>query len=235
MSGLGTGPYWIDPYDESGGFPDVSLAMKEPNGLLAVGGNLTPKRLLDAYNKGIFPWYTIGDPILWWSPDPRLILHLDDFKLRKSLKKRMKHFEVRFDTAFEEVLKRCSAVHRPGQHGTWLQPELIEAMTELHALGRAHSVEAYFEGELVGGLYGVTVGSVFCGESMFATKNDASKVAFAVLVEKLKEWGYTFIDAQVPTDHLKSLGAIEVYRDYFLQLFYENRDKDVAENAWRRY
>ena len=188
-----------------------------------------------AYREGIFPWYAKGDPILWWSPDPRLILHLDDFKLRKSLKKRMKHFEVRFDTAFEEVLNRCSAVHRPGQEGTWLQPDLIEAMTALHALGRAHSVEAYYEGELVGGLYGVTVGTVFCGESMFAAKNDASKVAFAVLVEKLKEWGYVFIDAQVPTDHLKSLGAIEVYRDYFLQLFYENRDKDVSDSAWRAY
>jgi leucyl/phenylalanyl-tRNA---protein transferase len=219
---------------------DYNLSFPHPNeanedGMLAYGGDLGPSRLYLAYREGIFPWYAKGDPILWWSPDPRLILHLDDFRLRKSLKKRMKHFEVRFDTAFEEVLHRCSAVYRPGQQGTWLQPELIEAMTELHALGRAHSVEAYYEGELVGGLYGVTVGKVFCGESMFATKSDASKVAFAVLVEKLKEWGYTFIDAQVPTEHLKSLGAIEVYRDYFLELFYENRDKDVADDAWRMY
>ncbi len=214
-------------------FPHPNEANED--GIVAFGGDLNPTRLYRAYREGIFPWYAKGDPILWWSPDPRLILHLEDFKLRKSLQKRMKHFEVRFDTAFEEVLNRCSAVHRPGQEGTWLQPELIEAMIELHALGRAHSVEAYYEGELVGGLYGVTVGRVFCGESMFATKNDASKVAFAVLVEKLKEWGYAFIDAQVPTDHLKSLGAIEVYRDYFLQLLYENRDKDVSDNAWKVY
>lgn len=214
-------------------FPHPNEANED--GIVAFGGDLNPTRLYKAYREGIFPWYAKGDPILWWSPDPRLILHLDDFKLRKSLQKRMKHFDVRFDTAFEEVLNRCSSVYRPGQEGTWLQPELIEAMTALHALGRAHSVEAYYEGELVGGLYGVTVGRVFCGESMFAAKSDASKVAFAVLVEKLKEWGYAFIDAQVPTDHLKSLGAIEVYRDYFLKLLYENRDKDVAEDAWRMY
>lgn len=214
-------------------FPHPSEANED--GIVAFGGDLSPSRLYLAYREGIFPWYAKGDPILWWSPDPRLILHLDDFKLRKSLKKRMKHFEVRFDTAFTEVLKKCASMHRPGQNGTWLQPELIEAMTVLHSLGRAHSVEAYYEGELVGGLYGVTVGRVFCGESMFATKNDASKVAFAVLIEKLKAWGYAFVDAQVPTEHLKSLGAIEVYRDYFLQLLYENRDKEVSEDAWKVY
>ncbi len=203
------------------------------DGIVAYGGDLSPSRLYLAYREGIFPWYAKNDPILWWSPDPRLILHLEDFKLRKSLKKRMKQFEVRFDTAFTEVLQKCAGVHRPGQEGTWLQPELIEAMSVLHALGRAHSVEAYYEGELVGGLYGVTVGRVFCGESMFATRSDASKAAFAVLVEKLKAWGYAFIDAQVPTEHLKSLGAIEVYRDYFLKLLYENRDEPVSEDAWQ--
>ncbi len=219
---------------------DYTLRFPHPNeanedGIVAYGGDLSPSRLLLAYREGIFPWYAKGDPILWWSPDPRLILHLDDFKLRKSLKKRMKHFEVRFDTAFEEVLERCSSIHRPGQNGTWLQPELIEAMTALHALGKAHSVEAYYEGELVGGLYGIGVGAVFCGESMFAEKSDASKVAFAVLIGKLKEWGYAFVDAQVPTEHLKSLGAIEVYRDYFLKLLYEYRDADVSEEAWKNY
>ena len=147
----------------------------------------------------------------------------------------MKHFEVRFDTAFTEVLEACATVHRPGQQGTWLQPELIEAMSMLNSLGKAHSVEAYYKGELVGGLYGVSVGAVFCGESMFAKKSDASKVAFAVLIEKLKEWGYAFVDAQVPTEHLKSLGAIEVYRDYFLKLLYENRDKEVSPDAWKTY
>ncbi len=219
---------------------DYQLVFPHPDeanedGIVAYGGDLSPSRLYLAYREGIFPWYSAGDPILWWSPDPRLILHLDDFKLRPSLKKRMKHFEVRFDTAFTEVLQACASVRRPGQQGTWLQPELIEAMSVLHSLGRAHSVEAYYKGELVGGLYGVGVGAVFCGESMFAKKSDASKVAFAVLIEKLKEWGYAFVDAQVPTAHLKSLGAIEVYRDYFLKLLYENRDKEVSPEAWKRY
>ena len=214
-------------------FPHPDEANED--GIVAFGGDLSPSRLYLAYREGIFPWYSAGDPILWWSPDPRLILHLDDFKLRPSLKKRMKHFEVRFDTAFTEVLQACASVHRPGQQGTWLQPELIEAMSVLNSLGKAHSVEAYYKGELVGGLYGISVGAVFCGESMFAKKSDASKVAFAVLIEKLKEWGYAFVDAQVPTAHLKSLGAIEVYRDYFLKLLYENRDKEVSPDAWKRY
>ena len=219
---------------------DYQLVFPHPDeanedGIVAYGGDLSPSRLYLAYREGIFPWYAAGDPILWWSPDPRLILHLDDFRLRPSLKKRMKHFEVRFDTAFTEVLEACATVHRPGQQGTWLQPELIEAMGVLHSLGRAHSVEAYYKGELVGGLYGVSVGAIFCGESMFAKKSDASKVAFSVLIEKLKEWGYAFVDAQVPTEHLKSLGAIEVYRDYFLKLLYENRDKEVSADAWKKY
>ena len=205
------------------------------DGIVAYGGDLSPSRLYLAYREGIFPWYSAGDPILWWSPDPRLILHLDDFKLRPSLKKRMKHFEVRFDTAFVEVLQACASVPRPGQQGTWLQPELIEAMSVLNGLGKVHSVEAYYKGELVGGLYGVSVGAVFCGESMFAKKSDASKVAFAVLIGKLKEWGYAFVDAQVPTAHLKSLGAIEVHRDYFLALLYANRDKEVSAEAWKGY
>jgi leucyl/phenylalanyl-tRNA--protein transferase len=214
-------------------FPHPDEANED--GIVAYGGDLSPSRLYLAYREGIFPWYSADDPILWWSPDPRLILHLDDFKLRPSLKKRMKHFDVRFDTAFVEVLQACASVHRPGQHGTWLQSELIEAMSVLNSLGKAHSVEAYYKGELVGGLYGVSVGAVFCGESMFAKKSDASKVAFAVLIGKLKEWGYAFVDAQVPTAHLKSLGAIEVYRDYFLELLYANRDKEVSAEAWKVY
>ncbi|MCJ7764326.1 MAG: leucyl/phenylalanyl-tRNA--protein transferase [Thiovulaceae bacterium] len=212
-------------------FPHPDEANED--GIVAYGGDLSPSRLYLAYREGIFPWYGPGDPIIWWSPDPRLILHLDDFKLRPSLKKRMKHFDVRFDTAFTEVLQACATVHRPGQEGTWLQPELIEAMSVLNGLGKAHSVEAYYKGELVGGLYGVSVGALFCGESMFAKKSDASKVAFAVMIEKLKEWGYAFVDAQVPTLHLKSLGAIEVSRNCFLKLLYSNRDKEVSAEAWK--
>jgi leucyl/phenylalanyl-tRNA---protein transferase len=195
-------------------FPDPSGA--SPEGIVAFGGDLNPSRLLLAYRKGIFPWYAKGDPILWWSPDPRLILELDDFKLRRSLKKRLPRFEIRFDTAFEAVMRRCASKARPGQRGSWILEEVIEAYTELFELGCAHSVEAYLEGVLVGGLYGVSVGRVFCGESMFADVSDASKAALAALVEKLRLWGYDFIDCQVPTEHLKSLGAVEIPRREFL-------------------
>lgn len=195
-------------------FPDPRDASED--GIVAYGGDLSPSRLIRAYQNGIFPWYGADDPILWWSVDPRLILELKDFKLRPSLKKRMKHFTYKFDTAFDEVMRECSKVPRLGQDGTWIQPEIIEAYTVLHGMGKAHSVEAYLDGKLVGGAYGVVVGGVFCGESMFARVSDASKAAFAVLVEHLKHWGYDFIDCQVPTSHLKSLGAKEVAREYFL-------------------
>jgi len=198
------------------------------HGIVAYGGDLSPSRILLAYRSGIFPWYSHGDPILWWSPDPRLILDLDDFKLRKSLRKRLKHFEIRFDTAFEEVMRACATIPRTDQDGSWILEEMIEAYTVLHGMGYAHSVEAYQDGKLVGGLYGVAIGGVFCGESMFATVSDASKVAFAALVAHLKAWGFDFIDAQVPTDHLKSLGAVEVSRGEFLGRLYENRDASVT-------
>lgn len=208
------------------GFPDPEEA--DENGIVAFGGDLTPSRLMLAYRNGIFPWYSKGDPILWWSPDPRLILNLEDFKLRKSLKKRLKHFEIRFDTAFEDVIKQCSAKPRPGQKGSWILPEVIEAYTALHGMGYAHSVEAWQDGELVGGLYGVAVGGIFCGESMFAHVSDASKAALAALVEHLKRQGFELIDAQVPTDHLKSLGAVEVSRVYFMERLRDLAYKDVS-------
>lgn len=205
-------------------FPDPSEAT--PEGILAYGGDLTPSRLMLAYRSGIFPWYSKHDPILWWSPDPRFILELDEFKLRRSLKKRLKQFEYRFDSAFEEVMRECAVIPRPGQQGSWILSEVIEAYTQLHHMGYAHSVEAYQEGKLVGGLYGVAVGGVFCGESMFAKVSDASKAAFAVLIEHLKAWGFDFVDAQVPTEHLKSLGAKEVARDYFLERLEQSRDAE---------
>ena len=207
-------------------FPDPSTATRE--GLLAYGGDLNPSRLMLAYRSGIFPWYSKGDPILWWSPDPRLILNLDDFKLRRSLKKRLKLFEYRFDTAFTEVMRSCSMIDRPGQSGSWILDEVIEAYEVLFGMGYAHSVEAYRDGKLVGGLYGVAVGKVFCGESMFAKVNDASKAAFAVLIAHLKAWGFDFIDCQVPTEHLKSLGAVEVSREEFLTRLKEGRDETVT-------
>jgi len=185
-----------------------------------------------AYRHGIFPWYSAGDPILWWSPNPRLILELDDFKLHRSLRKKIPQFDIRFDSAFSEVIRECSKIPRRQQQGSWIVPEMIEAYEVLHHLGYAHSVEAYQNDVLVGGLYGVGVGKVFCGESMFATVTDASKVAFAVLIEKLKEWGYSFIDCQVPTTHLKSLGAVEVSRDEFIQRLLIDSNETVSEGAW---
>lgn len=211
-------------------FPDPRSANE--NGIVAYGGDLSPNRVLLAYRNGIFPWYAQGDPILWWSPDPRLILDVNDFKLRKSLRKRQKHFDVSIDNDFSGVIRACASIEREGQKGSWILPEMIEAYEELHHRGYAHSVEAYENGELVGGLYGLALGRVFCGESMFAYKSDASKVAFAYLVERLKTWGYDFIDAQVPTEHLKSLGAQEVSREAFLQRLAHNIDLEVDVSAW---
>ncbi|MEA1918446.1 MAG: leucyl/phenylalanyl-tRNA--protein transferase [Campylobacterota bacterium] len=212
-------------------FPDPSTANEA--GIVAWGGDLSPDRLLLAYRSGIFPWYAKGDPILWWSPDPRLILELDDFKLRRSLKKRLKHFEIRIDSAFEAVILACGSVKREGQKGSWILPEVVEAFTTLHQMGHAHSIEAYQDGRLVGGLYGVAMGKVFCGESMFAHVSDASKAAFAYLVEQLTLWGFEFIDAQVPTDHLKSMGAVEVSRELFLDRLKACVHQDVDEHSWK--
>lgn len=206
-------------------FPHPSKAT--PEGIVAYGGDLSPSRLMLAYRSGIFPWYSVGDPILWWSPNPRLILELDEFKLRKSLRKKIPYFEIRFNTAFSDVICACSTTSRGTQKGSWIVPEMIEAYETLHVLGHSHCVEAYQEGILVGGLYGVVVGKVFCGESMFAHVSDASKVAFAVLVERLKVQGCRFIDCQVPTSHLKSLGAKEVSRELFLHYLGEECDKNM--------
>lgn len=211
-------------------FPSPQSA--SPEGIVAYGGDLSPSRIMLAYRNGIFPWYSAGDPILWWSPNPRLILELDDFKLHKSLRKKIPHFEIRFDTAFSEVIRACAQIPRRKQAGSWIVPEMIEAYETLHALGYAHSVEAYQNGELVGGLYGVSVGAVFCGESMFARVSDASKVAFAVLVDHLRQCGYAFIDCQVPTVHLKSLGAIEVSRDVFLEKLARCSNENVSVEGW---
>jgi leucyl/phenylalanyl-tRNA--protein transferase len=212
-------------------FPDPRSA--SPEGIVAYGGDLNASRIMMAYRMGIFPWYGMNDPILWWSPDPRLILELDDFKLHKSLRKKIPNFEIRFDTAFAEVIRACGTMNRPGQKGSWIVPEMIEAYDVLHGMGYAHSVEAYQAGVLVGGLYGVSVGGVFCGESMFAKVSDASKVALAVLIERLREWGYDFIDCQVPTDHLKSLGAKEVSRDIFLERLGMCQEDNLPPNSWK--
>lgn len=213
-----------------------SLEFPHPNsadedGIVAWGGDLNPSRLTKAYQSGIFPWYSKNDPIIWWSVNPRLILELDDFKLSRSLKKSMKKFSYKFDSNFKEVIRNCKNIKREKQNGTWIQNEVVEAYCELFDLGIAHSVESYLDGKLVGGLYGVVVGRVFCGESMFSQVNDASKSAFAVLIEHLKVWGYDFIDCQVPTEHLKSLGAKEVSRDYFLERLYKG-NSSIPSHLW---
>jgi len=197
-------------------FPDPRLASKE--GLIAWGGDLSTDRVLSAYKQGIFPWYNEDDPILWWSPDPRLILYPKDIKISKSLKKSLKKYEVKFNTNFEEVIKQCRDTRVKNQEGTWILKEIIEAYTKLHDSGYVKSVETYFEKELVGGLYGVDLDGVFCGESMFSIKKDASKVALVRLAQKLESEGYKFIDCQIPTDHLKSMGAVEISRDKFLDM-----------------
>lgn len=210
-------------------FPDPESASEE--GIVAYGGDLSPSRILMAYRLGIFPWYSAGDPILWWSPDPRLILELNEFKLHRSLRKKIPQFEIRFNSAFSQVIRECAKMPRRGQIGSWIVPDMVEAYETLHILGYAHSVEAYQAGTLVGGLYGVSVGRVFCGESMFAKVSDASKVAFAVLVEHLKTMGYDFIDCQVPTPHLKSLGAQEISRSDFLERLNNSVENQSVQNG----
>ncbi len=216
-------------------FPDPRSAPKE--GLLAHGGDLSPTRLLEAYRQGIFPWYAAGDPILWWSPDPRLILYPEKFKVRKSFRKvlRNRGFEVRFDTDFESVIHACATVPRRGQKGSWILPEVEEAYTVLHHQGYAHSVEVYLDEALVGGLYGVAVGAVFCGESMFSKVKDASKVAFKALSDVLASRGYDFIDCQLPTDHMIGLGAETISRDRFLTLLQKATRKETQIGSWRHF
>jgi len=199
-------------------FPPVE--MSEPEGLLAVGGDLSVERLLLAYRNGIFPWYSEGYPILWWSPDPRLVLFPDELKVSRSLRQTIKKniYKVTMDTAFDEVIARCAEVHRADDGGTWITDEMRLAYMDLHRAGHAHSVEAWRDGDLVGGLYGVSIGAAFFGESMFHTAPDASKVALVYLVEHLKGKGFELIDCQVTTDFFKRMGAREVPREEFLKL-----------------
>jgi leucyl/phenylalanyl-tRNA--protein transferase len=202
-----------DPYSD---FPDVRLAELEPNGLLAVGGDLSAIRLINAYRHGIFPWFSEGEPILWWSPDPRTVLFPDKVKVSRSLRKKLRHggFRITFDQAFQQVIQACAKPRR-GSPGTWLVPEMIQAYTELHRLGMAHSVEVWQQERLVGGLYGVAIGSVFFGESMFSRVSDSSKVALVHLCRNLLAMDFRLIDCQVYTAHLISLGAEEIPRAQF--------------------
>jgi leucyl/phenylalanyl-tRNA--protein transferase len=216
---------WLEGDDP---FPPVSTALTEPNGLLAAGGDLSMSRLLAAYRQGVFPWYQAGEPILWWSPDPRMVLFPGELKVSRSLAKtlRRKQFEVRLDTAFDEVIAACAAARPPAREqrrspGTWITPHIKRAYRELHRAGFAHSVEAYREGKLAGGLYGVALGRVFFGESMFHRVSDASKVAFVYLVRQLARWNFSLIDCQMETSHLASLGARAIPRRDFTRALQE--------------
>ena len=201
-------------------FPPIEQALIEPNGLLAASDDVTPARLLDAYRRGIFPWYSGDQPVLWWSPDPRMVLFVDEFRIARSLRKRIKQerWEIRSDSAFRAVISACASVRRSGQTGTWITPAIIDAYTVLHAGGYAHSVEAWREGKLVGGLYGVAIGRMFFGESMFAREADASKVALAHLVAMLRARSVPVIDCQQATAHLTSFGARSIPRSAFADL-----------------
>ncbi|MBV2236058.1 MAG: leucyl/phenylalanyl-tRNA--protein transferase [Sterolibacterium sp.] len=198
-------------------FPPVAQALREPNGLLCAGADLSVARLLAAYQRGIFPWYSAGEPLLWWSPDPRMVLFPDEFKISRSLAKTLRnaHYEVRLDTQFAQVMSECAAPRRQ-QAGTWISREMQTAYTQLHELGHAHSVEVWIDDKLAGGLYGVALGRVFYGESMFSHQRDTSKIALAHLCRFLEQQGFVMIDCQMKTAHLASLGAREISRSQFL-------------------
>ncbi len=214
-------------------FPPPELA--EDDGLLAIGGDLSEQRILLAYSMGIFPWYSREDPLLWWSPDPRLVLFPKELKLSRSLRQtiRKETFRVTLDTAFEKVIRSCAEVHNNEDGGTWITEEMIVSYTALHRSGYAHSVECWLGDELAGGLYGISLGSAFFGESMFAKHSNASKVAFAALVKQLIQWDFDLIDCQVTTPHLMSLGAREIRRSEFMDLLKNSLTKPTNSNKWK--
>lgn len=213
-------------------FPHPKLAEKD--GLLAFGGDLCVERLLLAYSNGIFPWYDEDSPIMWWSPNPRMVLFPEKLKISDSLSRtlRSEKFKVTFDNDFDHVIRRCAAVQRPGQHGTWIVPEMQEAYIRLHQAGFAHSVETWHEGKLVGGLYGVSLGRMFFGESMFHLMRDASKLALVQLAEQLTKWDFQLIDAQQDTDHMRSLGGELVSIDRFLELINNALQYPTIKGKW---
>jgi leucyl/phenylalanyl-tRNA--protein transferase len=213
-------------------FPPPHLA--EKNGLLAVGGDLSVSRLLTAYSMGIFPWFSEGDPILWWSPDPRLVLFPEELRVSRSLKQVLRKdiFQFTFDRAFEDVISACASVHKRADGDTWITGDMIEAYIRLHEEGYAHSVECWHEDDLVGGLYGISMGSAFFGESMFTKKSNASKAALVTLVRQLQEWNFRIIDCQVTTRHLMSFGAREIPRSEFLRIISDAIREETAPGLW---
>jgi len=228
-----TAPYWLNPYDPTD-FPNVSLALREPDGLLAVGGDLRIERLLAAYQRGIFPWYSGDQPILWWSPDPRSVLFPYKLHISRSLRKTLRKqlFTITVDTAFEEVIHACSEPRADGL-GTWITDEMQQAYLRLHQVGYAHSVECWLNGKLVGGLYGVSMGKVFFGESMFSRVTDASKVAFVFLVRQLHHWQFEMIDCQIQTAYLNQFGAELIPRSRFVQLLEQYCKQPGRNDVWK--
>jgi len=214
-------------------FPPVQRALQEPNGLLAAGGDLSTQRLLSAYKKGIFPWFSEGEPILWWSPDPRMTMFPANIRISRSLHKILKQnrYTIRADTAFSSVMHACAAP-RHGQIGTWIHPEMIAAYENLHQLGLCHSVETWLDDELVGGLYGVSLGRAFFGESMFSRVSDASKIALVYLARQLQQWDFGLIDCQMKTPHLVSMGAIEIPRQEFSNLLAALIEFPTRQGKW---
>ena len=240
--------YWIPATDTTCLFPPVEQALEEPNGLLAAGGDLSPARLMNAYRHGIFPWYSAGEPILWWSPNPRTVIFPAHLKISRSLRKTLRRgeFRVTLDTQFKQVIEACAMPRReerepegrpdtPSVNGadTWISAEIIDAYCRLHALGVAHSVEVWKEHELVGGLYGIALGRVFFGESMFSRATDASKVALVYLARQLARWGYAVIDGQVSSPHLYTLGATDIPRTTFITLLQGITDVPAQPGPWQ--
>lgn len=221
--------------DEYTALPPLSFALREPNGLLAIGGELTRERLIEAYRAGAFPWYSSGQPIFWWSPDPRMVLFPGEIKISRSLAKRLNrgNYEIRLDTAFRAVMEACASTRRPDQDGTWIVPEMVEAYCALHEHGYAHSVETWIDGELAGGLYGIAIGGMFYGESMFHRITDASKLAFVHLVRHLKKKGLGMIDCQMHTSHLQRFGAREIPRMEFAARLADLVDLPYPPGKWK--
>jgi leucyl/phenylalanyl-tRNA--protein transferase len=214
-------------------FPPPHLA--SDNGLLAIGGDLSPERLLLAYRMGIFPWFSAGDPILWWSPAPRLILELDGLRISRRLQRTIRQgaFDVTMDQAFSQVIASCARVPRREEDSTWITPEMIAAYNRLHELGFAHSVECWHDNKLAGGLYGMSLGGIFFGESMFSAVSDSSKVALAYLTEQLAKWDFDFIDCQIKNDHLVRLGAIEISRTKFQERLAAAIKRPTRQGRWK--
>jgi len=226
--------YWLNEYDEQAPFPPVELALQDPDGLLCFGGDLSTTRLLHAYRAGIFPWYSEGQPIMWWSPNPRLVLFPEQLKVSRSLRKTInkKLFRVTINMDFEGVINACAEPRSDGD-GTWITADMLEAYSRLHRAGHAVSVEAWHEDKLVGGLYGIAMGQVFFGESMFARMTDASKVAFVLFAQQLQQWDFKLIDCQVHTPHLCSLGAAEIPREQFIDHLNHWCDMPADNHFWR--